>query len=383
MPTSFLSLLEDLGFFHVELEANHTGRFSDQLPDTGPYSVIYGVFISVFSATAILYIVWKRKQAKLPYPPGPAPRWLIGNLFDIPKSKPWKTYRKWSRMYDGDLVHFQVKSQHVVVINTKELSDRMLDKRAGVYSDRPYVAMVEMRVATFFILLSTHQFFAVGLVGSHSTPVDIQGALIGHKDRNSLIRLVAFLRYTDTWRKHRRLYQQGFRSRSALEYLPIQSSKNAEFISNLREDPAGFLEHIGTLSAATILATIYGYDASPTSDHLAKLVEDCNKFAETEFQSPATAIVNMFPSLRHLPLWLPIFRFQRAAVKSRRMIQLLLDVPFEYVRSDMSFGAGKPSLMAKLLEENDMNGGDKEQEYVIKAVCATSYGGMPPGSIID
>ncbi|KAL0566055.1 cytochrome p450 [Marasmius crinis-equi] len=354
MPTFLLSILKDLGLFRVELEGNKRQTF----PDTEPYSKIYRVLLSVLSATAILYFLW-RKQAKFPYPPGPVPRWLIGNLFDIPTSKPWKTYREWSRMYKEDLVHFQVNSQHAVVINTKELSDRMLDKHAGLYSDRPYIAMVEMRVATLFILPSIYL-------------TAISQRRLGWQPFNT-----AFLRYTDTWRKHRRLYQQGFRSRSSLEYLPIQASKNAEFVSNLPKDPANFLTHIGTLSAATILATVYGYDTSPTDDYLAKLVEGCNKFSETEFQSPATAIVNMFPALRHLPLWLPIFRFQRAAIKSRRMIQQLLDVPFEYVRSDMRSGAGKPSLMAKFLEQNDANnGGDEEQEYVIKAVCATSYGAI-------
>ncbi|KAL0569905.1 hypothetical protein V5O48_012051 [Marasmius crinis-equi] len=240
-------------------------------------------------------------------------------------------------MYGGDLVHFQVlNSQHVVVINTKELSDRMLDKRAGVYSDRPYVAMVEM---------------------------------LGWLPFNT-----SFLRYTDTWRKHRRLYQQGFRSRTSNEYLPIQTSKNAEFISNLREDPDNFLVHIRTLTAAVILDTIYGYEATPTDDSLAKLIENTARFAVTEFESPATAIVNMFPALRHLPLWLPIFRFQRAAVKSQKLVDRLLEEPYEYVRSNMRNGTGKPSLMAKFLEQNDADGGGEDQEFVIKGVCATGYG---------
>ncbi|KAL0571877.1 hypothetical protein V5O48_010080 [Marasmius crinis-equi] len=188
----------------------------------------------------------------------------------------------------------------------------------------------------------------------------------------------AFLRYTDTWRKHRRLYQQGFRSRTSNEYLPIQASKNAEFISNLREDPSNFLVHIRTYTAAVLLETIYGYEASPTDDSLAKLIENTARFAVTEFESPATAIVNMFPALGHLPLWLPIFRFQRAAAKSQKLVDRLLEVPYEYVRSNMRNGSGKPSLMAKFLGQNDADGRDKDQEYVIKGVCATGYGAMHP-----
>ncbi|KAL0569906.1 hypothetical protein V5O48_012052 [Marasmius crinis-equi] len=356
MSTFTLSVLKDFGLFHMEQERNQTDRSPVQLPSTKSYSLIWSGFVPVVVTAAIFYFLWRRIQAKPPYPPGPTPKFLIGNLLDMPKSKPWKTYREWSKkagsaysmvintrqvlranlVSQGDLIHFEINSQHTVVINTKGLSDRMLNSRAGVYSDRPYVAMVDM---------------------------------LGWLPFNT-----SFLRYTDTWRKHRRLYQQAFRSRSAQEYLPLQASKNSEFISKLREDPDNFMAHIRSLTAAVILDLIYGYEVTPTNNYLAELVEEITKFAETEFESPATAIVNLFPALRHLPLSLPIFRFQRAAAKSQMLIEKLLDVPYDYVRKNMRTGEGRPSLMARFLEENDEEGGDKVQESVIKGVCATGYG---------
>ncbi|KAL0569129.1 hypothetical protein V5O48_012842 [Marasmius crinis-equi] len=294
------------------------------------------VLASVALAATILHFLTGRRPAKPPYPPGPPPRLLTGNLYDVPKSKPWKTYHEWSKAYGSGLVHYQVNSKHTVIINSKELSDRMLEKRSRIYSDRPYIPMVD---------------------------------LLGWAPINA-----GFMGYTDTWRKHRRLYQQGFRPDASRNYNSIQSTKTAEFITNLREDPANFLAHIRTLAAAAILATIYGYDISPTNDYFVDLAEKAVGTLVL-LVTPAAAIVNMFPVLRHLPLWFPVFDFQKSAVVSRGLVQQMIDVPYEYVRSNMKAGTAKPCLLSQILERHDVNDGDKDQELVIKGVCATGYGG--------
>ena len=41
----------------------------------------------------------RRRQAGLPYPPGP-PSWpIVGNLFDVPKDAPWSGYTDMSKKY--------------------------------------------------------------------------------------------------------------------------------------------------------------------------------------------------------------------------------------------------------------------------------------------
>ncbi|KAL0568030.1 cytochrome p450 [Marasmius crinis-equi] len=89
--------------------------------------------------------------------------------------------------------------------------------------------------------------------------------------------------------------------------------------------------------------------------------------------SPSATIVNVFPILRHLPLSFPIFKFQEVAAKSQKLTSEMLEVPFEFVRHNMESGSDKSSLLRKFLELNDADGGDKDQEFAIKGVCATAY----------
>ena len=37
-------------------------------------------------------------------PPGPPRRWLVGSLFDMPKSHPWETFDRWSQLYGASQI---------------------------------------------------------------------------------------------------------------------------------------------------------------------------------------------------------------------------------------------------------------------------------------
>lgn len=41
------------------------------------------------------YLQRRHNFPGLPYPPGPPPRFLVGNLFDVPKERPHLTFAKW------------------------------------------------------------------------------------------------------------------------------------------------------------------------------------------------------------------------------------------------------------------------------------------------
>jgi len=57
------------------------------------------------SVATLLAIRDHRKRGGLPYPPGPRPLPLIGNLFDIPKQFSWLTFSEHSKKH-GDIISF-------------------------------------------------------------------------------------------------------------------------------------------------------------------------------------------------------------------------------------------------------------------------------------
>ncbi|KAF9255765.1 cytochrome P450 [Marasmius fiardii PR-910] len=243
------------------------------------------------------------------------------------------------------MIHFKVIGQHMIVLNSRELAERMLERCSGVYSDRPSFPVLEV---TGWTKLNT-----------------------------------AVLKYGQDWRVHRRLYQQGFRENVIQNYRPVITSKVGQVLSSLRQSPDLFEAHIRTwvwYAAATILTTVYGYDVTPSNDQLVHIAEEAIKTA-SDVTSPAMMVVNVFyPFLRYLPVDYPIFKFQH-----------ILQIPYEFVKKDIicntnagdecwySFkqetSKGKPVLLAMLLKDHATNGGDEYQGELIRDVVTTVYAG--------
>ncbi len=115
-----------------------------------------------------LLIVFRdhRRRGGLPYPPGPPPRPIIGNILDIPKDAPWIAYVNMSKKYgahnnldnagssllklkpafQGDVIGLRVFSDVVVVLNSFSALKDLLEKRGQTYSERPHLQIAEMYV---------------------------------------------------------------------------------------------------------------------------------------------------------------------------------------------------------------------------------------------
>lgn len=119
------------------------------------------ILVLVFSLVAFLAIRDYRRRGGLPYPPGPRPLPLIGNLLDIPKEFSWISYTQLSKKHGmidfavkgpltegsaGDVLSFHVFGKVIVVLNSFKACKDLLEKRGDIYSDRPVVPIVEMYV---------------------------------------------------------------------------------------------------------------------------------------------------------------------------------------------------------------------------------------------
>ena len=108
------------------------------------------IFASLLVLSATMVFLFRirtwvaRRKANpmgLPYPPGPKPYPLLGNVFDLPASYYWLMYAEWHKIY-GDIVHIEAFGRRLIILNSREACTDLLEKRSSIYSDKPYSIML-------------------------------------------------------------------------------------------------------------------------------------------------------------------------------------------------------------------------------------------------
>ncbi|KAF7323866.1 O-methylsterigmatocystin oxidoreductase [Mycena kentingensis (nom. inval.)] len=269
---------------------------------------------------------WRSSTRGLPYPPGPKPKFLIGNMLDIPQTLPWLTYADWAKQY-GDIMHITILGAHIIVINSVEVATEILDKRSGNYSSRPDIPVMHM---------------------------------------NGWMMNMGLKKYNDEWRADRRILHQQFRNENATNIHPIELAKMHELLKNLLATPDDFTTHFKTrvllsfwMSAAFTVLQVPNLDYDITYEAL-------GMFSGSVV--PGTLIVNVFPFLRHFPSWTPgLGALHKLCARSRLLLGKMQDVPFYSVKQHMAAGDAVPSWVSELLERT---GADKVPDANIKALGA-------------
>lgn len=277
-------------------------------------SLVFVVDIFALLAFFVVLLAFRdhRRRRGLPYPPGPRPLPLIGNLLDIPKEFSWLTYTRLWKTH-GDVFSLRVFGQVIVILNTSKATKDLLEKRGDIYSDRPVIPIFDMMGWDW---------------------------------------LVPFSRYAEFWREGRKLLDRGLRPGAVATYRPMQQTRARVLLTRLLTTPQNWEEHIDLLQGEMILSLTYGYDAKGPEDPKIVVVKKMAQLAATT-TLPGALLVNNLPSLRHVPEWLPWFSYKQLGRLGYNIGQQAVLEPMEFVMESMANGTAKPSLALEVLEDVD------------------------------
>jgi cytochrome P450 len=283
-------------------------------------------------AVYCVYRMMNFKKRAGPLPPGPPGLPLLGNLLDMPKEKEWLTFAKWGEQY-GKLASLTVFGQNLIILNSASIAREMLDKNSAIYSDRPMVPM--------------------------------GGELCGWK--NTLV----LVPYGERFRSYRKLAHQLFGNAATMKsFHPVEELETHRFLKRLLSRPAEFSDHIRKTAGAIILRISHGYEVNEGTDPFVTLADK----ATEQFALSTTPgfLVNLVPSLRHIPDWFPGASFKKTAKEWSATLNQMVDQPYNFVKKQIAAGSAEPSYVSKLVEGKVLS---PEQEFEIKWSSASLYSG--------
>ncbi|KAI9441782.1 cytochrome P450 [Lactarius indigo] len=301
------------------------------------------LIVSTFFYLLFVFRDHKRRKG-FPYPPGPKPWPIIGNLLDSPKQSQWTAYTEMSKKY-GDILYLQVFGQAIVVLCSPSTIKDLLEKRGEIFSDRPAWPM--------------HQIMEVGW-------------------------LLPVAKYGERWREGRKIADRSLRPGAMSLYHHRIEEQRRGFLSQLLASPADFRGHIElSVILIIIMSLVYGYDLKENDNVIVAPVQLGHILAR--FVLPGAALVNHLPFLRHIPSWVPWFSYEPLTRLGRELGLRTMNEPIDFVKNAMRDGTAVSSLAREqLLEVESMDGPERQmQEDVVKRVLGSMYQALKSPSTIE
>ncbi|KAG5722656.1 O-methylsterigmatocystin oxidoreductase [Termitomyces sp. T112] len=300
---------------------------------------IYGALWLVLFA---LFCLYKRRRDHkranpnhLPYPPGPRPLPLLGNLFHLARKDEIAAYLRLYHKY-GDLVFLSVLGKNVLFVNSFRVANDLFEKRSANYSDRGHSTML-------------HE-----LMGWDWT--------FGH------------MPYGERWKAHRRMFHRQFQQSVAPIHWPTQCKEAHALLRSLLESPEELIEHLRHNAASVIMNVTYGIQIAPKNDRYIEIAEKALA-GMAEAANPGAFFVEFLPFLKHVPEWVPGASFQRKAREWKAAVYEMRDAPFETAMCAIKKGTASPNFVSNVVSVLETESKDSlEQDLeLVKACAGMSY----------
>ncbi|TFK28470.1 cytochrome P450 [Coprinopsis marcescibilis] len=271
-------------------------------------------------ASACAYIVsrklrfYKRSRG-YQLPPSRPSHFFLGHALEIPIENEPIVYQQWCKELGSDIIYVNAAGTPIVILNTFELANELLDGRSTIHSSR---------WDTF----------------AHS--MGWGWALAG-------------LPYGQEWKDKRKLLQKHLHPSDRSMHQPFEHEQVHNLLKKLLDAPQGFLHHIRHMVGGLSLAIAYGRSVKMYNDPAVDVAESAIK-AAAEAGVPGAFFVDLIPLLRYVPEWLPGAGFKRKARGWRLLMEEMRDRPFDELESKIASGEPqRPSFAIKALQNIDVS----------------------------
>ncbi|KAH9173181.1 cytochrome P450 [Lactarius sanguifluus] len=215
------------------------------------FTVWIVIGFAIFSTARYFQSPWRK------LPPGPRGL-LLGNILQL-RGPQWFTFVKWSQQF-GDIFYLKAMGQPIVVLNTQKAAVDLLNRRAGIYSDRPRnIVAAEI----------------------------LSGGLV-----------ITLQNYGPLWRRMRKAVHEGLNKSSEAPQL----DEAILLTSGLLAQPAMWDKHIRRKTAS--LAMSITYDTPPIvseQDSGVKAIDDFMTRLTPRASLPGAHLVEFLPWMMHIP----------------------------------------------------------------------------------
>ncbi|KAJ7284428.1 cytochrome P450 [Mycena rebaudengoi] len=279
-----------------------------------------------------------RGRRSLPTPPGPnVSIFGIWKGVKMPTSYQWLTYCEWKKTY-GDMIFLNVFRNPILVINSVQVAQDLLERKSAIYSSRPIRVM--------------------------------QGEIMGFNF------LFTGMKYDSWYRQHRTMFHQHFQHKVVSKYHTLQQRHTHTLLRNLARTPQALEYIVRRTTAAIVLEICYGIHVADAGDEYVSLADQALAGISSSGNF-GTFLVDYIPVLKYIPTWIPGAHFKREGIKWRRLSSRLFNYAFDSVKQKLEDGCAEPSLMTTELEslfrEAPKRSQAVERETIIKDVVATTY----------